>query len=464
MNTQTKTSVKGALTSHKPGSMIEAWGLMYPMMLTAFSMSLMMFADRLILALYSTKAMTAATTASMAVFTVSVSLVGIAGIAETFVGQHNGARDYKRVGEPVWQMLWFCLMSFSVCLPLAYYGAELLVVDPFDDLGVPYFKWLMYFLPLFPASVVFASFFIGLGMPKIVTIVTILANIINIGLDYGMVLGIEGFLEPMGTAGAAIATTISKLFEVGVMGALFLQRKYHLKYNTRDFKFKFKPFWDCLKIGTPSSVSHMLELSAWTVMMHIMARASEVHVTVLAVGQSIFLLFIFISDGMSKGIGAIVSNYMGAKNMDIIPKTFAASFKILCIFMGLVFLIFAFFNYELVHALVEGDYPPDVMAMIIYYSRWSLVLLGGFLFFDGLTWLIIGILTAAGDTKFVMVCNGLSAWIFGILPLLIMVTYFNPNPVVAWSVIMLYGVGNFCIFYWRYKSGSWRVNRIRKER
>lgn len=453
--------LKGALTPYKPGSMAEAWRLIYPMILTSMSMSLMMFADRIILAMYSTKAMTAAACAGTIVFTISVSLIGITGITEVFIGQHNGAQEYKRVGEVVWQMLWFSLMSLFLCLPLAHYGAAYLVADPYDNLGVPYFQWLMYFTPLVPGSVALASFFVGLGMPRVVTLVTVISNLLNVGLDFGLILGIDGYIAPLGTKGAAIATNISKGFEVLVLGALFLRKKYHLKYNTRDFRLRLKPLWACLKIGTPSSVSHVLEISAWAVQMHLMARVSEVHVTVLAVGQTIFMLFLFITDGQCKGIGALASNYMGSNQQGVIPKIFAASIKIHFLFMGALLIVFCLFNKELVDALLEGDYPPRVMETIIYYSRMSLIFVAGFLIFDGINWIIIGILTASGDTKFVMACNGLNSWFLGILPLMLVVTYFDPSPLAAWSTNLLYAGGCFLTLLWRYKTGTWRINRIR---
>ena len=37
--------------------------------------------------------------------------IGIASIAEVFVGQFNGAKEYLKVASLVWQMIWFSLAT-----------------------------------------------------------------------------------------------------------------------------------------------------------------------------------------------------------------------------------------------------------------------------------------------------------------------------------------------------------------
>lgn len=452
----------GNLTPYKPGSIREAWTLMLPMILTATSMSLMLFFDRLILAQFSTKAMTAAASVGVIVAAIQCALMSIASIAETFVGQHNGAQDFKRVAEPVWQMIWFSLSTIIVTTPLAFFGADFLIADSFYELGAPYFKYLMLFSPLAPLYCALASFFIGLGSPKIVTIVMIIGNIVNISLDYILILGIEGWIEPMSTRGAAIATNIAFVIQCVILGYLFLRKQYRLKYQTNDFRLKVKPLIECLKIGTPSAVSHMIELGAWAVQMNMMARVSEIHITVIAIGQSIFLLFLFISDGMSKGIGAIASNYMGAKKYEIIPKTFISGLKIHFMIIACVLIIFALFHTQLIEAFIEGDYSPEALDKVVYFSKWALVWVWCFLLAEGVVWISVGILTAAGDTKFIMGVNSFNAWAFGILPLYLGVVLNDVSPAAAWFLVALYGAINMLTFLWRYRTGAWRINRVRK--
>ena len=67
-----------------------------PMMITVLSGHLMFFCDRAILAHYDWQAMNAAASAGMVCAVVQFAIHGIAIMSEVFVGQYNGARQYKK--------------------------------------------------------------------------------------------------------------------------------------------------------------------------------------------------------------------------------------------------------------------------------------------------------------------------------------------------------------------------------
>jgi len=93
------------LTRHKPGSLRELWAISWPLILTIFSGSCMTFIDRSILAHYKTEAFVACSTAQPWIWTVSTILHSFLVITEIFVGRFNGAREYKKIGPIIWQML-----------------------------------------------------------------------------------------------------------------------------------------------------------------------------------------------------------------------------------------------------------------------------------------------------------------------------------------------------------------------
>src|SRR5258708_16218985 len=72
----------------------------------------------------------------------------------------------------------------------------------------------------------------------------------------------------------------------------------------------------------------MIEITAWAFLICMLSRASEEHVTLLSIGQSILLLFAFASEGLQKGIIAIASNYIGAKQPWMIKKLLRSSLLI----------------------------------------------------------------------------------------------------------------------------------------
>ena len=137
------------LTKYPSGSLRELCSISLPLMLSMMSGSLMLFLDRLLLARYSIDALNACVNAAMIAAALQFAFLTTSAIAEVFVGQYNGASQYKKIAEPVWQMIWFSLLSVFVFLPLGLFAGPLFFFDPlYAPLEVEYFKWLMYFGPI----------------------------------------------------------------------------------------------------------------------------------------------------------------------------------------------------------------------------------------------------------------------------------------------------------------------------
>src|ERR1700733_6336679 len=109
------------LTKYAPGSLRELWSIAFPLMLSSFSFLAMIFVDRLFLARYSPEAMSAAVTSGTAAWSFIGSGIILAAMSEVFVAQYNGAGIKKRLGEPVWQMIWFSLATFLLYVPIGLY-------------------------------------------------------------------------------------------------------------------------------------------------------------------------------------------------------------------------------------------------------------------------------------------------------------------------------------------------------
>lgn len=445
-------SYEGQLTKHAPGSMREIWTLALPLMFSLISGNLMIFVDRVILARYSLDAMNAAGAAQMTFFILLMGALGIASIAEVFVGQHNGAREYKKTGPAAWQMIWFSLFSAGVFLPIALIFAPYLVVDyHVHEHGLPYFKWLNLFGPSFPLQAALSAFFIGIGRVKMVTVAALLGNLVNIFLDIALVFGISDILEPMGAKGAAIATGLAQTTQALVLGAVFLSPKYARSHGTHNFTFTPAYFWKSFKVGAPSACGHMIEVSAWALITNLLAKKGEDYVTVMLIGQSFFGLIAFTLEGIQKAVATIAANFIGAGKWELLEKAWISAVK-LTLMMAVVVAPFLLSFPEFLIGQFLGDEisPERMMRMEGYLKIVSLSILAYFMF-DGITWISAGILTAAGKTLFVMIANGINSWFFALTPMYLAVFYFDLGPTAAWIVLNFYGLINSSVFYLRYR-------------
>ena len=112
-----------SLTKYEEGSFRELLSMAMPLMLCSFSMMLMLFVDRLLLAHYSTAALNSAVSASTLGWAMLFGWVVLANITEVFVAQYHGAKQLNKMGEPVWQMLWMSQLPRSFSSQWQY-GAE----------------------------------------------------------------------------------------------------------------------------------------------------------------------------------------------------------------------------------------------------------------------------------------------------------------------------------------------------
>lgn len=443
------------LTKHREGSIGELWAISYPLMLSALSGTIMLFIDRLVLARYATESMNAASAASMFFFIVQFGTISVAAIAEVFVGQYNGSKQSLRVSEPVWQMIWFSCLTVLIFWPLAYFAPNYVIPANYVEEGSGFLSILLIFGPLFPLNAALSAFFIGQGKTSIVTKAVVVGSLVTLILDCLLIFGIPGLVPEMGTTGAGIATGFGQLTGSLMLIGLFLAKTNRLIYFTHKPKWNPALFIDCLKIGLPSSIGHIIAITGWMFLIFVLSDASAEHLTILTITQAIWALFSFITDGLQKGVTAIASNHIGARKSQKIHDVLTTSFKlclVLLFFMAIPLLVFPGIFVQAFLAEGVTTLAPSFMPIVEISLGWL-----WFAFcFDLLAWSISGVLTAGGDTRFIMVANGIGTWVFGIAPIYYFVYLqgFSPvwvNILVSSQMILIAGM-----FYLRYKANYWQ--------
>ncbi len=437
LNTINKT---GRLTNHKEGGIKEVLQVSYPLMISYLSGYLMLFIDRLILARYSNEAMNTVATVGTVCYVFDYGLIGVTAIVEVLVGRLNGSGQLDRLGEPVWQAIWLCIFSFALCIPLAFWGDQFLVPTIYKELGTKYYFISMLCCPFFGLAAAFGSFFIGQGKGFLVTIAVIVSNLVNLVLSLMLVFGFW-ILPRLGPQGAAIATGCAQIIQVVILAVIFFSKTNRIKHGCGIWKFNHKIFKEILNLGLPNSLSHVLEISAWALVANMLAAISNEQVTLFSIGQSLFILVAFFSEGLQKGVMAISSNFVGAKSYYLIPKNLAsASYVHLMFCLFLLFLLLIDQN-----IIVKIFFSNDVLSVadlemsslldkIRVNCFWVLL----YFALDGLVWIRSAVLTSFGDMKFIMFANVISVIVFAVLPIYVfIVKEYNPAIISSWQLVSM---------------------------
>ncbi len=435
------------LTAHPIGSLREIWAVSWPLMLSLSSTSLMTFADRLFLAHYSVAAMNAVTCASAFCFVLIAFPLTVCEITGVFVGRYHGQNEPKKIGKPVWQMLWLALLTWPVFMILPRLVSPLLFAP--NSYEETYFITSLDFGPLQLASFALMGFFLGIGKTKIITLSTILANILNACLAPLFIFGTT-ITPALGVKGAAIATASAMGFQALFLLYLLLKKHNREQYETAPCWVQPKLIKEMLSLGVPAGIGRTAESVAHSLFFRIIAMAGAIELTSATIAQSFYMLVVFCVYGISKAMTAIISNLVGANAISHIPKAIFSAFKIHTV-LFLFLLAFSLAGSELVlaktlnvedsHLLESPEFLTTVKTTLFFMSIFFLL--------KGFSWILVGHLTAFGDTKFIMYVNGFTHWVGYILPIYLLVNFFEAGAVAGWTIIAFNAFIVASIFWYR---------------
>jgi len=455
-----------ALTKHPPGSVRELWAVALPLMLSSFCLLTMIFTDRVFLAHYSGEAMNASLTAGTAAWAVAGSFLVIGAMAEVFVAQYNGAKQHDQLGRPVWQMIWFSLGSVVLLLAIGTWGGPLLFKGSGNiALETESFFWYLALGFSWPLLAAVSAFFVGRGKTKLLLGLSLLANGLNILLDWPLIFGLEGWWEPMGVKGAAIATNVGNLVQVVILIVVFLQAKNRKTYGTGRWRFDFSLFRKCLRVGVPQSVLFFVEVMGFTVFYMMIGHVGADEMFVSGVCQSVCILFFFAAEGISRGAIAVAGNYIGAGDPKQCFKVFWSGVKIhlgCFLFVSLFLVAFPDFlmglfvgnAFTLEASGIEAT--PELLATMRSTMQGAFVFCLLYLFFDAIRWLISGILTAAGDTLFILLVGMISVPLTLLLPAYWLIEKLHYGAIPAFGIATFFTGTLVLAFALRLKSGRWQ--------
>lgn len=443
------------------GSVKTLWRVSFPLVLTFLSHLGMITVDRLFLAGFSAAAIGAAASAGTSAWALTFGGQCLTNIAGVFVAHHNGAGRHSQIGQPVWQMIW---LSLLFCIPFtaaAIWLAPLLFSgSPIATEQIEFYRWSMAISPLICLVGALGGFFTGRGFTKIITILAIVGNLINLVLDPILIYG-WGFIPSMGIAGACIATWIGCAVEVVILFYLFLRRDSREQFGTGSFKIRWDVLWSCIRVGGPESIGALLELSAWGALYILLGNLSAIHILVASVGQSILMSVFWFGIGMEHGTASVAGNLMGRGNIQEVRRCFHSGLKIIGLFSLVMFaMLYVGQNWIINLFLQQTEGLDGQIEQARTYLLNSLFVLGAYVSIENVRCLLYGVLRAAGDTLFILYLSVMSTWSLLILPTYQLFTVLEMDVDFCFWIWLGYASVTTAICYLRFSRGNWNKGAL----
>jgi MATE family, multidrug efflux pump len=240
-------------------------------------------------------------------------------------------------------------------------------------------------------------------LPIFITIVV--ANLVNIGLNYLWIYGHFGF-PAMGVLGSAWATTVSRWLMAALMLVLgWPTLKPYLREVAPNL-FDLRPLLRMLKIGWPIGAQMMLEGGAFNVMALLMGWLGVIQVAAHQIALNLASLAFMVPLGVSSAAAVIVGHAVGRGDAEGVRRATVASLVVGAGFMLCTGGLFIF-----APAPLAGLYTSD--ALVLALAALLLPLAGVFAVFDGLQVVAIGLLRGLGETRVPMIVNVIGFWCIG---------------------------------------------------
>ena len=438
------------------------WKLSYPMMVSFFSMMLMIFVDRIFLSWRSTESLNAGTQAGTLSWGIILGWLTMGAMSEVLVSQLNGAKKYKSIGTPVWQMIWFCFASFLFFIPMAIWGAKIIYNPLLQTEAFLFLRTLLFFGPITALVPAIGGFYVGIGKTQILQWMAITGNIVNIILDYILIFGVEGLIQPLGIVGAGIATGIGSLIQCVILFICFINKNNRTKYGTASIGFNYEIFKKTFKIGLPPSIFISLEFIGWAVFYHIMASISQLHIFVASICQSIFLLFLFFGCGLEKGVISMSGNLIGANLHDKISEVVLSGIKLLTLYSIFAAIFLVIYPNPLIDWFISNKEISNIGTYqeIKHSIRIGLIFSFFLLIFENIRWIFSGILTSVGDTVFLLLSGTFNVWFILIIPTYLFTFKIKSDILYSFFIWIIYGLISTIVIYLRFTQGKWKKHLL----
>jgi len=275
------------------------------------------------------------------------------------------------------------------------------------DLAIPYLEIVS--VSLIPSMIfqAFKQFIDGLSKTKYPMYCIIIANLINVILNYILIFGLFGF-PSLGILGAGIGTLISRIIMLLLM-LLFTWKIKSIKEQIKKPTIRFSN-WSQIhsvtKTGLFSSIQILFKISLFSSAIILSGLIGENAQAANQIILNLSALLFVVPLGIGTASSIRISKMLGAKKKSKINHVSLAAFKIIITLEVLVFFLLI-----LLKNILPTIYINDIN--VIELASNSIILLGLFHIFDGIEVILLGLLKAFNDTKIPALFCFISYWVIG---------------------------------------------------
>ncbi|MBC6411140.1 MAG: MATE family efflux transporter [Ekhidna sp.] len=330
------------------------------------------------------------------------------------------------------------LIAFTASFFLDYFGQEKEVVDA----ARPYLRIIC--SSIIPVMVFqsFRQYSEGLSDTFIPMVVSVIGNLINVGLNYFLIYGKFGF-PALGLNGAGLATMISRIIMLGLV--IYLTRRM---WMGMVMKFTKSIIRQQFNLGIPLGFQYVFEVGTFATASIMIGWIGAEELAAHQIAINMAAVTYMAASGVATAASVRVGNQLGRKDQRNLRIAGFSSFGIVGVFMAFCGLLFILLKDWLPLLYIEDKEVTSIASSL-------LVIGAAFQISDGLQAVGLGVLRGLRDVKIPTAVTFVSYWIIAI-PLAYLFGFsFNWGIQGVWYAL-LSGLSLAAILH------IWRFNRLSK--
>lgn len=382
------------------------WRVFYPIVLMTFIAYLTNFLEKVMFGYLSPELIQASVETYFISWIFQTCGIRFASLAQVNVGRWYGAGEYHKIGQGVWQFVWFSILSVAVTFPLGFWmGRYYFQGTPLASSALPYLNFYLIINFIYPLKAALTGFYLGIGKIKWVTSWTIGSHVLQLALDYLFILGAGGWMPSFGLIGGGLSTLVSQ-------GGLSLWLLFHFIKSENRNLFSAH-LWQCrprllvelIKPGLFRVVSQFLQGTAWASLSLVIASCSTLHASVLAVGISVFYLLACFGDALQLSMVNLNTRLLGSRAFHALQQTLLKGLNLIILLSLALAIPLLFFPQPVFHLFFPKVLFNSFEIQMVLGGIWAL----------GTTYCITsicaGFILAFKDVQFLLL-NGIWGWVF----------------------------------------------------
>ncbi|WP_411768258.1 MATE family efflux transporter [Winogradskyella sp. A3E31] len=391
-----------------------------PVILGMLGHTLVAFVDNIMVGQLGSAELAAVSLGNSFIFIAMSIGIGFSTAITPLVAEADGENNFERGKSAFKHGLFLCTALGLVLFLLLLVAKPLMyVMDQPEEvvvLAAPYLDLVAFSLVPLIVFQAFKQFSDGLSLTKYPMYATVIANIINIILNYLLIFGAFGFPE-MGIVGAALGTLISRFVMLIYMWWLLAKKKKSKAYvtNIKFFQLSKKAINKLTGLGFPSAMQMLFEVAIFTAAIWLSGTLGKNPQAANQIALNLSSMTFMVAMGLSVAAMIRVGNQKGLKDFKALKRIAESIFLVGFMFAVIFALLFVVFHNVLPHLYVDANDPINAVDTIEVIKIASTLLLAAAVFqiSDSLQVIVLGALRGLQDVKIPTFMTFVAYWLIG---------------------------------------------------